>query len=171
MTMGFSLRSGRWRLALGVVLMALTAVAVPGHDAAAQQGQGQGQYITEAAARLSKLIGKSNQDGYTLQDNNFSIGGGWLKQSQNDWVPLFTLNLQAGTKYRFLASGDADARDVDLQILDLNGKLQKEDVATAPDAVVDFTPTATQKYLVRVRLYDSDKNVPCVCLAVVMAGK
>ena len=44
--------------------------------------QGQGQYVTEAAARLSKLIAAANKDGYILQDNNFSIGGGWLKQSQ-----------------------------------------------------------------------------------------
>jgi hypothetical protein len=156
---------------MGVLLVSVLALAVPGHDAAAQQGQGQGQYITEAAARLSKLISSANKDGFTLQDNNFSIGGGWLKKDTDKWVPLFTLTLQAGKKYRFLASGDADARDVDLQVQDLNGKTLASDEDTAADAIVNFTPAATQKYLVRVRLYASDQNVPCVCLAVVMSAK
>ena len=78
-------------------------------------------------------------------------------------MPLFTLTLQAGRKYRFLAAGDADAKDVDLDIQDLNGKTLKADVGTEPEAVVNFTPAVTAKYLVRVRLFDSDKNLPCVC--------
>jgi len=171
MTMGFSLGLGRGRLALGGLLITLLALLAPGHEATAQQGQGQGQYLTEAAARLSKLIARANQDGFTLTDNNFSIGGGWLKQSQTNWVPLYTLTLQAGKKYRFIASGDADARDVDLEVQDLNGKRFAADEGTEPDAVVNFTPTVTQKYLVRVRLYDSDKQLPCVCIAVVLQAK
>jgi hypothetical protein len=143
-------------------------VAVPGNSTAQQ---GQGQYVTEAAARLSKQVEKANKEGYAFQDNNFSIGGGWLKQSEKAWVPLYTLNLQAGKKYRFIAAGDADAQDVDLEIKDGNGKTVKADVSTDPVAIVDFSPETTGKYLVRVRLYKSDGNADCLCLALVMTAR
>ncbi len=167
--LGSSLGTGRVRFACATLLVSALVVAAPGNGTA-QQG-GQGQYVTEAAARLSKLVGAANKAGYVFQDNNFSIGGGWLKQSQENWVPLYTLNLKAGTKYRFIAAGDADAQDVDLDIRDSNGKTLKADTGTDPEAVVDFTPETTGKYLVRVRLYKSADNAPCLCLAVVMAGK
>jgi hypothetical protein len=144
-------------------------VVVPGFTPA-QQGA-QGQYLTEASARLGKLIAEANKQGYIFQDNVFSIGGGWLKQDQNTWVPLYTLNLQQGKKYRFLAAGDYDAKDVDLQVQDLKGKVVAKDEEKASEAKVDFTPNASGKYLVSVRLFDSDKNLPCLCLAVVMVEK
>lgn len=167
--LGTFLGGVRGRFALGVLLVSTLVVAAPGNSATAQQGQG--QYLTEAAARLGKLIAQANRDGYEFQDNNFSIGGGWLKQSTENWVALYTLTLQGNKKYRFLAAGDADARDVDLDIQDLKGKTLKADVGTEPEAVVNFTPNVTGKYLVRVRLYASEKNLPCLCLAVVMSEK
>ncbi len=133
------------------------------------QGGGQGGYITEAAARLTKLVEQANKDGYKLQDNSFSIGGGWLKQSASDWIPLYTVQLNGGTKYRFLASGDKDAKDVDIEIQDAKGKTVAADVDTAADAKVDFAPKETGRYLVRIRLYDSKDNLPCVCLGIVMS--
>jgi hypothetical protein len=156
---------------LGVCLASLLAVLGMESRAAAQDGQG--KYITETAVRLTKLINTANKDGYSLQDNSFSIGGGWLKQSQNDWAPLFTVQLQAGKKYRFIAAGDVDAKDVDLEIVSDSGKGKTvaSDVATNPEAVVDFTPANTGRYLVRIRLYSSDNNLPCVCVAVVMSKK
>ena len=160
---------GSLRVGLAALVVSALVVAVPGNSTAQQRGQG--QYVTEAAARLSKQIEKANNDGYIFQDNNFSIGGGWLKQSQQNWVPLYTLNLQAGKKYRFIAAGDADAEDVDLEIKDSSGKTLKADVGTDPIAVVDFSPETTGKYLVRLRLYKSDRNEPCLCLAVVMSAK
>lgn len=157
-------RYGRHILAVSVagVLCALAG----GSTATAQQGQG--SYVTEAADRLSKLITQSNQAGYRLSDNNFSIGGGWLRQSQTNWVPLFTVTLNQGRQYRLLAAGDHDARDVDLQVVDENNRVVAEDASTDPAAAIDFRPGSTQRYLIRVRLYASDKNVPCVCLGIVM---
>jgi hypothetical protein len=150
--------------------VALTVVGLLGvisHNRASAQ-EGQGKYVTEAAARLVKLIDKANGEGYKLHDNVFSIGGGWLKQGNNNWVALFTVELQAGKTYRFLGAGDADAKDVDLE-LQLNGKVVASDTGTDPTAVVNYTPAAAGRYLVRLRLYDSDQNLPCVCLGIVMA--
>jgi hypothetical protein len=138
-------------------------------DGIAPAQEKQGIYITQASARLTKLIDKANGDGYKLDDNSFSIGGGWLAQSTTKWVSLYTVTLQSGKSYRFLAAGDADAKDVDVEVLDATGKKVASDTATAPEASVDFRPDTTQQYKVRVRLYASRENLPCVCLAVVLS--
>ncbi len=154
---------------LGACLASLLMLVGAHNRAAAQDGQG--KYITESTVRLIKLVNAANKAGYALQDNSFSIGGGWLKQGKDNWVGLYTVQLTAGKSYRFLAAGDADAKDVDLQIVDAKdvNKVFKEDVDTAANAVVDFTPETTGRYLVRIRLYDSANNLPCVCLSTVMA--
>jgi hypothetical protein len=95
-----------------------------------------------------------------LDDNSFSIGGGWLAQSTTKWVSLYTVTLQSGKSYRFLAVGDADAKDVDLEVLDATGESVASDTATAPEASVDFRPETTQQYKVRVRLYARARTCP-----------
>ena len=135
---------------------------------AASAQEGQGKYVAEAAIRLTKLVGTANQQGYGLQDSTFSVGGAWLKHSKETWVPLYTVKLEEGKKYRFIAAGDGDAKDVDLEVQDSDGKVVARDVKTDPEAVVDFTPAASGRYTVRIRLFDSVNQVPCMCLAVVM---
>lgn len=152
------------RFTLGVCVASAFALVASTSQVNAQQGK----YIIEASARLSKLVDTANGAGYSLQDNSFSIGGGWLKQSQTTWVPLYTVQLVAGKKYRFIAAGDVDAKDVDLEVLDKDNNVVASDTATAANATVDYSPKMTGRYLVRIRLYDSDKNLPCVCLGIVM---
>ncbi len=162
----------RGRFAFGAVVLFGMALLLPGRTATAQDKTGQGKYLTEASARLGKLIGTANQAGYVFYNNQFSVGGGWLQQGENNWVNLYTVTLQAGKNYRIMAAGDFDAKDVDLQIADLKAtKAFKTDEDTASEAVIDFTPNVTQRYLVRVRLYDSNQNLPCMCLAIVMVQK
>jgi hypothetical protein len=155
-----------------VGLASTLLVLLPGARATAQEGS-QGPFLTEAAARLGKLIAKANKDGFIFDENKFSVGGGWLKAGANDdsWVSLYTITLKANTRYRLLAAGDADARDVDLEVRTLDGTVVAKDERIDPEAVVNFTPKATQQFLVRVRLFASRDNVPCLCLAVVMVQK
>ena len=155
--------SSRGRIVAGACLL---TVLVGAGRADAQQGQG--VYVTQAAARLTKLIDAANKDGYHLRDNSFSIGGGWLKQSQTEWIALYTVQLTGGKEYRFLAAGDNDARDVDLQVLNEKKDVVAEDAAIDPTATVNFRPAATGKYTVRIRLYQSQNNLPCVCLGIMM---
>jgi hypothetical protein len=155
--------------AQGVILLAslLSPLGLPS-GAAAQEGQG--QYLKEASGRLARLIGAANKQGYILKDKTLSLGGGWLTRS-NDWLPLYKVKLEEGKKYRFLAAGDADAEEVDLKVVNADGKVVAQNVNTDPEAVVDFTPGATGQYAVRIRLYASMRNVPCVCVAIVMTKK
>ena len=157
------------RFTLGISAAILIAFVASANQAGAQGKQG--PYVTEAAARLSKLINDGNEDGYTLANNSFSIGGGWLKQSKKDWIPLFTVPLQAGKTYRFIAAGDKDAKDVDIEILDANNKVVAKDALADPTATVDYKCKTTGDHTVRIRLYASDENVPCVCLAIMMTKK
>jgi hypothetical protein len=132
------------------------------------QPEAQGKYVNSASARLVKLVDAGNRDGYKLQDNAFSIGGGWLKQSTSTWVPLYGLNLTAGKNYRFIAVGDLDARDLDLAVVNDLGNPVASDTANAPEAVVNFRPNKTGVYTVKLRLYASDNNEPSVCISTVM---
>ncbi|MCI0683395.1 MAG: hypothetical protein L0Y71_14925 [Gemmataceae bacterium] len=157
---------GLARRAALVVTVAASFVLAGAGRASAQEGQG--KYVTQAAARLVNLIDKANREGYKLHDNVFSIGGGWLKQDENNWVALFTVELKAGAQYRFLGAGDNDAKDVDLEVR-FNDKVVAVDTRTDPTAVVSYSPTTTGRYLVRLRLYASDQDLPCVCLGIVMA--
>lgn len=128
----------------------------------------QGKYITSASARLTKLIDLSNTLGYKLKNDSFSIGGGWLKQGAGNWVNLYTITLTKGNDYRFLAAGDQDSKDVDLQIVNESGTVVASDTAVSNEAIVGFRPAATARYTVRLRLYASRDNVPCVCLGIML---
>jgi hypothetical protein len=153
--------------AAGVLVVAVIAVLV-GPDRAAAQNDRQGQYIIQAAQRLQKLTDQANAAGFKFDDNKFSMGGGWYNQGEK-FSNLFNLTLQAGRTYRVIVAGDGDARDVDVAIVEMKtGKQVAVDVKTDPEAIVEVTPPATQKYIVRIRLFDSRDNLPCVCLAVVM---
>jgi len=155
----------RGRFLVGVFLAGLVGFLASENRASAQA---QGKFVTQAAERLHKAIDRANSNGYSLHDNAFSIGGGWLKQSKKNWILLFTKTLKAGQPYKILAAGDSDARDVDVEIIDEDGKVVAKDADLDATAVVNFTPKTSGKYQVRVRLYDSRSNVPCVCLAIIM---
>jgi hypothetical protein len=148
---------------------ALATVLCLGNRAHAQQGQG--IYIEQASARLDKLVESANKTGYFLPNDAFSIAGSWVKQDKKVWVPLVTVRLTAGKEYRFLATGDNDARDVDLDIQDADGKTVAIDDDVNPAALVNFTPTRSGDFTIRVRLYESRDDLPCMCLAIMLVKK
>jgi hypothetical protein len=152
-----------------LVLGALASVlALP---AATPAQEGQGKYVAEASVRLTRLITTANKDGFKLQEDAFSFGGAWLKQGKKNWVTLYTVDLQEGMSYRFIAAGDDDALDVDLEVQDADGNVVARDVKTDPTAVVDYSPKTAGKYSVRIRLFESTNNVPCFCSAIMLSKK
>jgi hypothetical protein len=153
-------------LAVSICLTGLLMLLGPSADAQ------QGQYVTQAAKRLAGLIDAGNAKGFRLATNKFSIGGGWLNQS-TDWTALFTINLEAGKKYRFLGAGDDDAEDVDVRVMDPAGTQVAIDASVAKTAQVDYTPGKTLRYTVQARVFRSragggGKMVPSLTLATVM---
>ena len=131
------------------------------------QEENQGKYVNSAAARLVKLVNLANNDGYQLQNNSFSIGGGWIPQSST-WTPLFTLNMVRDRSYRIITVGDMDSKDVDVQVLDDTGRVVASDTAVSQEAIVHYRPTRSGRYTIQTRVYASQGNSPCVTIAIVM---
>jgi len=162
--------SSRGCFTLGVCLAATLAVLGSETRAAAQDNQG--KYITQAAKRLTDLVGLSNEAGYTLAPDRLSVGGGWIRQGRDSWVTLYTIKLDAGKQYRVLAAGDNDARDVDVEVTFVKtGDVVAKDTKKDPTAVVNYSPKTTGMYMVRVRLFEARSDDPCVCLAIVMVKR
>jgi hypothetical protein len=156
-------------IAVGICLLSAVAI-LAGATRSDAQGVKQGAYVTQAAARLAKLVDNGNGAGFALANNSFSLGGGWLKKSDK-WISIYTVNLAEGQKYRFLASGDDDARDVDLRVVDPDGNQVAIDQKVDLNAVVDYIPSKSGKYLVQIRLYSSNSNYDAVVLSAMMIKK
>jgi hypothetical protein len=140
-----------------------------GASAGAAYSQGPGRYFKEASDRLAPLIDKAAKDGYSFPPNAFTFGGSFIKKDTNSWVPVYTVQLVEGRTYVFLAAGDNDTRDLDIDIQDAAGKTLVSDTDTAAEAVVTFTPRVSGRYTVRLRLYDSEQGLPCYCFAAMMS--
>jgi hypothetical protein len=169
MNRGSFFRWGRCAFVLSACVAAL--MVLEGGSRATAQGTGQGKYLIQASKRLATLVAEGNADGFSLAKNKFSIGGAWLKQSKTDWVSLFTINLQAGKTYRFLAAGDDDAQDVDVRVKDPDKNIVGSDTSTKETAKVDIKIKTSGRYLVEVRLYKSMNNRDSLTLATVMTPK
>lgn len=158
------LRTGRLRK-LALFLLAGLLVALSAAENAQAQNWATGKFLKQAMTRVTSNVGTANKlVGYGYNDG-ISILGAWVDAGDSI---SFHLPLDAGVNYMFLGSGDNDAEDVDLAILDNNGQIAASDTTTDADAVLGFTPQRTGQYTLRLTLYKARQNFPCVCVAVVL---
>jgi hypothetical protein len=116
------------------------------------------------------MVDASIRSGYRVNGNSFFMGGALLKQSQQNWVGLATVDLDPARSYVFLAAGDGDATDVDIQIVNSSGAVVAQDATANVEATVEYRPNVGGRYTIRMRLYASQGNAPCYCIAA-MLGK
>jgi hypothetical protein len=132
---------------------------------AAAQGKATSEFFAEAFVPMVKIVDAATKNlGYGLNEGT-SILGAWVKN--NGRVDM-ELPLNAGQQYAFLATGDLDAEDVDLFILDKNGNVLAQDVRPNREAAVEFKPAVSGRYTLRLHLFKSRNNLPCVCVATVL---
>jgi hypothetical protein len=136
-------------------------------QAGSVSAQGVATYSKEAMDDLATLLKKATKDGYSMQPGTTTIFGGWLKKGQakgnEAWVPLITMqNLDPNKSYRVIAAGDNDTIDLDLRVLDPDGKVVAIDTTELRDAEVTFRPTRRQNYTIEMRLYNSKDNCMCI---------
>lgn len=79
------------------------------------------------------------------------------------------MQLEAGTRYAFLGGGDNNAVDVDLAVIDGTGQVLARDQLADAKPVVDFTPTQTGVYVVRMTLAQAPHPSFCA-LAILRQG-
>lgn len=128
------------------------------------QGKSTGQFMAEAVVRVTNIANGPGFRGFGYADG-ISIMGGWV----NERASLdFSFDLLGGVEYKFVAGGDLDASDVDLDILDAGGRVVASDKGLQPEAIVALRPAANGRFTLRMTLFQSNKGVPCVCTAVIL---
>jgi len=155
----------------GALFAVLTALLFVNATPASAQGKATGNFMAQAVVRVTDNADKINKGrvnaglGTYGYNEGISILGGWV--NPNSSLSL-TTDLKANVNYLFLADGDFDAADVDLEILDANGFAVASDLRANREAEVYFTPQVNGKYTLRMTLARSMNNVPCVCAAVIL---
>jgi hypothetical protein len=155
-------RSAVLALTLGALLL-VPAGPTPGQGVT---GKDSGGFLTQAFVRVTDNAELTKRiTGYGYADG-VSVLAAWVDRGDS---VAFIRPLSANISYMFLAAGDRDAQIVNLEILDVDGRnVLKNDGKSQPDAILEFTPTVSTSYRMRLTLAKSDKNLPCMCVAAIL---
>ncbi len=148
-----------------VLALVLGGCLLHGGEAFAQRSIA--TYSKEAMDNLVPLLEGAAKAGFTMEPRNTTLFGGWLPKGagtgSEKWIPMIVLkNLDPNMQYRVIAAGDNDVKDLDVRVVDPNGRVVVADVATARTAAVTFQPDRVQDYVIEMRLYDSIDNSICI---------
>lgn len=133
------------------VALGLTLTAGP----ARAQNWAPGKRFDESATRVLDGIGRitgKTQYGYT--DGICFLTAFMLKGED----VRFTRDFDGGTKYAVVGGGDNGVKDLDIFILDKDGKEVVKDTLTDATAVVEFTPPRAGRYTIKVVMHDAGQN-------------
>jgi hypothetical protein len=122
-------------------------------------------YLGEALDRLARLTKSVEHEGlFQKSSNKYDL----LNESKDF---SFEAVLEAGKKYRLIATGDRDVDDVGLEIKDKSNQVKAIDKTAARDAALNFTPPVTGNYTVRVSLLKSRDHQRSFCAVAVLEVK
>lgn len=144
--------------------VALACLLFGSLPAAQAQGKKTTPFLLDSFDRATDLADKADRAGYGLAAG-ISVMGCWLDEGKDIF---FNRQLVGGLTYRFIASGDRDAQDVDIEVRDATGRTVASDLRVNLDGDLLFTPQVTANFSIRVVLARSRNRLPCVCTAVVM---
>lgn len=131
---------------------------------AAAQGRDTRLYSAQAVVRVTNIASTAKFINYGYREG-LSILGGWIEGRS---YLTFSTRLIQGVDYLLLAAGDNDAQDVDLEIVDANGNVLAKDDGKQAYAIVTFRPRVTAYYTLRLTLFKSRNNLPCVCAMTIL---
>lgn len=100
-------------------------------------------------------------------DSGWNMGGCVLVPGQS---ADFTREFKAYQTYFISADGGEGAQDVDVQILSSSGRVIVEDVRSDKSAVVEFRPSYTGQYTIRVKLASGVGKPLCFFSVLVLSG-
>jgi len=138
-------------------LLALTFAA---SSSAKAQEWVPGKYMAQALGEMMGAVRAiSNDTNWGYDGSGVCLTGTLLSKGE-----AYALNrhFEAGERYAILASGDEDAKDVDVEILDNRGNRLARDNDADRAALAIFVPRTRGTYTIRMKLYDSHRNAFCV---------
>lgn len=136
------------RRMLGAAILA-AATAVP-----AWAGDIPAEYERQLRAQISQADAAARSEGFrrVMGPEMDALGDGASER--------YTLQLQAGRDYVIHGVCDADCSDLDLKILDENGRMISEDASTDDQPVVTVTPRWTGRFELEVAMF-ACAEAPC----------
>jgi hypothetical protein len=118
--------------------------------------------VVQVISGLGELTERAGQRGFGL-DSGFSFVIGFLKQGEQKGL---VSPLEAGKNYMFIGKGDEDVLDLDIHIVDEDGKVVASDTLTDNFPILSFKPTKKGRYSVRLKLESA--KIPGFCGLVVL---
>lgn len=116
-----------------------------------------GKHIMESSFNMMDL--KNDLIGFSLRTDYISILTAYLRKESN---VIFTTYLNSGNRYAFAGSGDDNATDVDIYLLNTEGDIVVKDASTSKNPIVYYSPSVSGNYTVKLKLYNSI-SVGCFC--------
>ena len=145
---------------LAVAALALLVAAT----APAQQGpvEYMDQALENALAKM-KAIQDIDRVGFTR--NHFGLLGGLFEKGQSMTQEI---TLSEGVQYVFLAGGDPDVIDINIYLRDSTGAVIAKDDLPDVNPIVVYTPPATGRYRIELKLQDSQANRDAFCVLLLL---
>lgn len=108
------------------------------------------KYMLQAVANIiakAKTVNNATDLGF---QKDVCIMGAWLPVGKSvGWK----LTLRAGTRYVFIGGGDDDVSDLDIYLYNAAGSEVGRDNKSDKTPVVEYTPSRTAEYTVKVKMY------------------
>ncbi len=128
-----------------------------------------GKYLDQAMTRVISSVRKvTDKTAYGLDDQSSCFIGAYLEEGKS--VGAATIPLTGGTEYAFIAGGDDDVNDLDIELRDADGDVVAKDVENDSNPVVVFTPKEDGKYKVVMKLVSTKAKGSFVAYALLRKG-
>ena len=136
------------------VICVLSAVNSLANRAAAQWAPGQNM---ARSMIINLALGKSIEENTDLGFCDICYLGAFIAPGGNSFI---TMELEEGRKYVFAGAVQEDC-DLDILVQDSNGNTLAKDSKTDNIPVAEFTPTQTDRYTIRLKLYSAPGSRFC----------
>lgn len=133
-------------------LAAAVGLALPAGPSAAQDNTWvPGRRFEESSNRVLASIERGNKNNAYGYVNGICFLSGYFKKGQE---LKFFREFEAGVKYAVVGGGDNGTRNLDLFILDEDGREVVKDVLEDNVPIVEFTPDRKSRYTIRMVMQD-----------------
>ncbi|HRE88020.1 MAG TPA: hypothetical protein PK095_02680 [Myxococcota bacterium] len=136
------------RAALSGIALLLTSALAPPAFANASRPERQLREATE------RVIDKAREvvaiSSYGFDDTGDCFLGAWLRAGKSASMSQV---FEGGREYLLIGGGTDETRDLDIKILDDEGKVVAADTASDATPIVRFTPASRGKYTIRLEMH------------------